>query len=241
MHIVLGDTTFTWTLTHVRRRSTKLKVCGPTVLEVVAPLAYPAEQAEAFIRAKADWVLNTAQKLATEASAVAKFSTKAGGIVPFMGQSYTLTVAYHPVRSSVRLDGSLLRVCLPPERQGSAISITHALITWYAEQAKQYLGKKTLEWSRIIGVKPLSVAIRDPKTRWGSCSSRGSINYSWRIMLAPPQVIDYLVVHELCHLLEPNHSSRFWQHVEFFLPDWQNNRRWLKLHGGVMMRLFSPE
>lgn len=237
MQIILGDTAFTWALKHEQRRSTKLKISGPAFIEIVAPPGYRQEQAELFIRSKADWILATAKKLAAEASAAAQFSAEPGGILPFMGDQYLVTVAYHPVRPSVRLDGPLLRVCLPPERQGSQTAITYLLINWYAEQARQHLSKKTLTWARIIGVKPISVTIRNQKSRWGSCSSSGSINYNWRVIFAPPQVIDYLVVHELCHLIEPNHSARYWQLVESFLPDCKASRHWLKLHGGVLMLL----
>jgi predicted metal-dependent hydrolase len=137
----------------------------------------------------------------------------------------------------VRLDGRLLRVCLPERRRHDANAVPNALIGWYINQAKCELIDKTRAWSSIIGVHPIAVTIRDPKTRWGSCSSAGRINYSWRVILAPPGVIDYLVVHELCHLLEPNHSVRYWNLVESFLPDYLHSRRWLKTNGNVLMSL----
>ena len=237
VQIVLGNTIFTWTLKHERRQSTKMKISGPALIDIIAPPGYKSEQAEAFIRSKADWIIATGKKLAAEALAAAEFSAAPGGILPFMGDNYVVTVAYHPVRPSVRLDGSLLRVCLPPDRQGNQNAVIYLLVNWYAEQARQHLSKKTLSWARKIGVNPVSVTIRNQKSRWGSCSSKGSINYNWRVMFAPPQVIDYLVVHELCHLIEPNHSDRFWRLVGSFLPDYKASRSWLKQHGGVLMRL----
>ncbi|MDF2502168.1 MAG: hypothetical protein K0Q77_2882 [Anaerosporomusa subterranea] len=239
MQILLGETLFTWSLLFARRRTVRLKIVGPTTLEIVAPPKYRQVQAEAFIQAKAAWILATAKKLAAEEQAAAQYAVEPGRSLPFMGNNYTLTVAYHPVRPSVRLDGSLLRVCLPEKLRNNQTALIQMLIHWYAEQARQHLGKKTLEWARVIGVKPVSISIRDPKTRWGSCSTRGSINYSWRVILAPPSIIDYLVVHELCHLLEPNHSSRYWGLVESILPDFRTSRHWLKANGGVLMRLFS--
>jgi predicted metal-dependent hydrolase len=239
MQILLGETLFTWSLLFARRRTVRLRIVGPAALEIVAPPKYRQEQAEAFIQSKSTWILATAKKLAAEEQAAAQFAVEPGGLLPFMGSSYTLSVAYHPVRPLVRLDGSLLRVCLPEQRRNNQAALTQALIRWYAEQARQYLAKKTLEWARAIGVKPVSVTIRDPKTRWGSCSTRGSLSYSWRVILAPSPIIDYLIVHELCHLLEPNHSSRYWRLVESILPDFRTSRQWLKANGGVLMRLFS--
>lgn len=75
------------------------------------------------------------------------------------------------------------------------------------------------------------ITIRDQKTRWGSCSSKGTLSFNWRLMLAPPGILDYVVVHELCHLSHMNHSREFWQCVEAVLPDYKERRKWLKEHG----------
>jgi predicted metal-dependent hydrolase len=82
-----------------------------------------------------------------------------------------------------------------------------------------------------LGVSFERIAIRDQRTRWGSCSSRGTLSFSWRLVLAPEAVADYVVVHELCHLREPNHSPRFWQLVEMARPQYREQRRWLAEHG----------
>ncbi len=74
----------------------------------------------------------------------------------------------------------------------------------------------------------MKVTIRDQRTRWGSCSSRGTLSFNWRLIMAPPDVMDYVVVHELCHLIEPNHSRKFWQLLAGLLPDFRQPRLWLK-------------
>ncbi|MDU4962596.1 MAG: SprT family zinc-dependent metalloprotease [Sporomusaceae bacterium] len=239
MQILLGDSLFTWSLSTSKRRTLQLQVTGSLSLKLTAPPHCRPEQAEAFIRSKTAWILTTAVKLAAEEAAAARFSLEPGTSLPFMGRQYTLSVAYHPVRPSVRLDGSLLRVCLPANQRGSQMALQQLLNRWYVEQARQQLLQKTREWASVIGVSPVSISIRDPKTRWGSCSSRGSLNYSWRILLAPLPVIDYLVVHELCHLRQPNHSRHFWKLVESFLPAFRESRAWLKINGGILMRLFT--
>lgn len=85
-------------------------------------------------------------------------------------------------------------------------------------------------YSPLIGVQPGRIAIRDQKSRWGSCSSKGNLNFNWKLIMAPPQVLDYVVIHELCHLLEFNHSPRFWQLVYDRMPDYEAWKKWLKLH-----------
>lgn len=82
-----------------------------------------------------------------------------------------------------------------------------------------------------IGRTPGRVTVRDQKSRWGSCSSKGNLNFNWKLIMAPPQALDYVVIHELCHLYEFNHSPRFWQRVQQQMPDYASWKKWLKVHG----------
>jgi predicted metal-dependent hydrolase len=95
------------------------------------------------------------------------------------------------------------------------------------------------EEAPAIGVTYGRVQIRDQRTRWGSCSSRGTLSFNWRLALAPLEVLDYVVVHELCHLREPNHSARFWQLVASRRPGWRAQRDWLTRHGPELLA-FRP-
>ena len=88
-------------------------------------------------------------------------------------------------------------------------------------------------------VKPLKIAVRKQKTRWGSCSSTGTISYNWLVIMAPNDVMQYLVIHELSHLIEPNHSQRFWQVVKTFDPNFSTHRLWLKNNGRLLKSLFD--
>lgn len=105
----------------------------------------------------------------------------------------------------------------------------------YRKAAKEYFSARVSYYERIIGVTHASIAVRDQKTRWGSCSSRGNLNFNWRLMLAPPRVLDYVVVHELCHRKEMNHSKAFWRAVETVLPDYKELRKWLKDNGRTLV------
>jgi predicted metal-dependent hydrolase len=93
--------------------------------------------------------------------------------------------------------------------------------------------------SSTLRVKPKRIQIRDQRSRWGSCSTTGTLSFNWRLVLAPFEVLDYVVVHELCHMREPNHSGRFWKLVEVRRPDWRAQRDWLDQHGPELMA-FRP-
>ena len=104
---------------------------------------------------------------------------------------------------------------------------------------RELVGMLVEEEAPRIGVKPARIQIRDQRSRWGSCSTRGTLSFNWRLVLAPFDVLDYVVVHELCHLREPNHSRRFWKLVEQHRPDWRVHRDWLHEHGPELLA-FRP-
>lgn len=107
-----------------------------------------------------------------------------------------------------------------------------------AGKATEYIPKRAEYFSKIVGVSYGRITIRCQKTKWGSCSSKGNLNFNCLLMLMPPDVTDYLIVHELCHRKEMNHSARFWAEVEKVLPDYKIQEKWLKENGGrIMMRV----
>ena len=106
-----------------------------------------------------------------------------------------------------------------------------ALEKRYIAAAKEYFPKRVAHFQQFTGGSYNRITIRDQKTRWGSCSARGTLSFNWRLMLAPPTILDYVVVHELCHLTHMNHSAAFWQKVESVYPDYRTARKWLKDHG----------
>lgn len=101
--------------------------------------------------------------------------------------------------------------------------------------AKQVIPEKVAYYARLMGVTYGRISIRKQKSRWGSCSREGNLNFNCLLMMAPPEVLDYVVVHELSHRLEMNHSARFWAQVEKVIPDYRKPRKWLKEHGSQLM------
>ncbi len=106
-----------------------------------------------------------------------------------------------------------------------------ALERWYRRQASTVFEERLTYCNASYNFTWASVAIKSQKTRWGSCSRQGNLNFNWRLLLAPPAILDYVVIHELCHLQEHNHAASFWALVERACPDYRDHRRWLRLHG----------
>ncbi len=101
----------------------------------------------------------------------------------------------------------------------------------YRKAAREYFPKRVSHYAHMLGVTYGKISIRDQKTRWGSCSSEGNLSFNWRLILAPPDVLDYVVIHELCHRKEMNHSKEFWALVESLMPDYKECRIWLRKNG----------
>ena len=107
---------------------------------------------------------------------------------------------------------------------------------WYIHEAYQKLEEKVMRYSKIIRVFPREIKVRNYKTRWGSCDSKGRLTFNFHLIKAPHEIVDYVVIHELCHMIQPNHSKFFWNEVARFDPSFKNHKKWLKLNGADLMR-----
>lgn len=105
----------------------------------------------------------------------------------------------------------------------------------YRKKARLLFRQRAEYYASVMGVTFNRIAIREQRTRWGSCSSKKNLNFNWKLLLAPPEVLDYVVVHELCHLKQMDHSRAFWAEVAAILPDYKERKKWLREHGADLM------
>jgi predicted metal-dependent hydrolase len=148
-----------------------------------------------------------------------------GQSVPYKGELLRLH-ANVAARSGVRLDRDVLWVDL----RGDDLLI-HPVEAWYRDRARESICLLVADWAKRMNVRPSKISIRDQSTRWGSCSSRGSLSFNWRLVMAPPEVMEYVVIHELAHLVEPNHGTGFWSLLEGHCPRYLEHKRWLREYG----------
>lgn len=121
------------------------------------------------------------------------------------------------------------------KKQKKEPALTNADIEKLCQKALSVIPDKVKYYAEIMGVTYGRITIRNQKTRWGSCSSKGNLNFNCLLMLMPDKVLDYVVVHELCHLKQMNHSKKFWMEVERYMPDYKNYKKWLNENGGALI------
>ncbi|MBN8649048.1 MAG: M48 family metallopeptidase [Caulobacterales bacterium] len=155
-----------------------------------------------------------------------------GEAVAYLGKNYRLKRLVGE-ETGIILKGGYLSIGVKPEwSEGQCeVHIRLELGKWFREQSMKRLKSKVKKYSEIIRVKPKSIKVQKLDNKWGSCSPEGDIIFNWRIISAPHSIIDYVVVHELCHLIEHNHSENFWNHVSRIIPDYKKHKEWLKYNG----------
>lgn len=227
MQTIQGDGFIVTIIKSNRRKTVALKIKeGKASIHIPARL--PITLAQEFVLKKTAWI----QKKLTE-QAQKEIQPKqfiAGEEFLFLGKHYTLQLTQAESSPSVIKTSSALEFRGRLNRL-SVTAIRAALVRWYKQQAEHYLSSKTAEIGRALNLEPHSTAIKTYKARWGSCGIKGDIQLNWKLILAPPDIIDYVIIHELCHIKHHNHSANFWQLVEHHCPKFKACRLWLKDNG----------
>jgi predicted metal-dependent hydrolase len=213
-----------------RRKTASIKVIDGLV-QAIVPDQLSDGRVEALIQKRTPWIR---KKLREQSQAVTPKPKEyvSGESFTYLGRNYRLKV-HRGTDREVKLKGGYLEVGLPKKPKDG--EIRNALVEWYEGHALERLIEKTNRYAGIMGVTPNSISVRDYKSRWGSCSSKGEISYNWRIIIAPHHIVDYVVVHELCHLKHPNHSPAYWKSVKREISDYEIYRQWLKEHGSSLV------
>ncbi len=206
-----------------KRRTIALQINSDATLTVRMPYGASMEYVERFIADKKPWIEKKQEKFRTLGlqHKPKQFSEDEEFI--FAGKAYPLEI----------VPGKTARISLIPEgklriSQKCLEAPKHYIEWFYRQYAKKYLSNRLAELARAFGYKYNSVKINSAKTRWGSCSVRGNINFSWRLVIMPPEMIDYVIVHELVHLEIKDHSRRFYARMSELMSDHKIREKWLK-------------
>ncbi len=185
------------------------------------PLRAREGEALAFLRGNEDWLRQTLSAMPASALRAVGF----GAAVPVEGRDLALIPA---TGRGVRVEGDRLLV------PGDPATVAPRVAAWLKVLARDRLAAASTRYAGLVGRRYSSLALRDTRSRWGSCSPDGRLMYSWRLILAPPPVLDYVAAHEVAHLVELNHSPAYWRVVTGICPDWKRHRDWLKANGSTL-------
>jgi predicted metal-dependent hydrolase len=205
-----------------RARRVRITVEATRGVEVVLPRRAAERDAAAAVRELRPWIERRLREVGDQRAAVAA----RGDTVPYLGT--TLALVTEPRRTRVARRGHTL---LTPDGEAQA----PALERWYRRMAKLEIEPRVELAAARTASSYTRLSIRGQRTRWGSCSAKGALSFNWRLLLAPEQVLDYVVWHEVCHLQAMDHSPRFWALVAANCPDYREHAAWLRRHGGTLV------
>jgi predicted metal-dependent hydrolase len=218
-----------YVLVRSRRRSIGLEVRPDATLVVRAPVRTPVWYVESLLREKAGWIEDKLAKARGHVSLLPRHDFLTGEHFPYLGREWPFVVVAFQ-KAPLTFD----------EKTGFSLDIAAfdrgevAFEVWYRARARELLAERVRHYAPPVGVSVPRLRITGAEWRWGSCSTSGTVSFAWRLIMAPMDVVDYVVVHELAHRREMNHSARFWEVVASVLPDYDARRRWLKDHGRML-------
>ena len=216
-----------YTLIRSDRKTLAVYITDEATVVARAPLKMPKADIDRFIELKKAWISAHLAAKTAQNGRKTSFCLKYSDKILFRGAEYPI-IARNGNKAG--FDGESFY--MPDGYDGDKIRDTAVQV--YKLLAQKLLAAKTAEYAKKMSVKPASVRINSAKTRWGSCSGKNGINFSWRLVLASDDVIDYVVVHELAHTFQHNHSKEFWAVVASYAPEYKQHRAWLRKNGSLL-------
>jgi hypothetical protein len=207
-----------------KRRTIAIQVDQNGLVTVRTPLHIPDHKIDAFVEKHQDWINKKVHSAVQKQASTQPRHFVAGDYFWFLGKEYPLQINKDSQKSNLLLNENtfiLKQNCEDPRK---------AFVTWYKKQASIWILERLDQYVKERGLAYRKISITSAKTRWGSCTARKHLNFSWRLMMLPPDIIEYVIVHELAHLKFMNHSAKFWEHVASFDKESKAKRKWLREH-----------
>lgn len=218
------------TIEYKKRKTLSIEVHPTGEVKVKAPIGVSEERVKEFIKRKGAWIIGKVEKFQEINKNRKVITYESGDKILYLGREYNLRIVNNKQykKSSVEVLGDkIIVLCVSKEMEGVKL----ALEKWYRKKALENILHSIDGYVRCFNTKPKSIKIRAAKTRWGSCSYKDDLMFNWKLIMAPQQVIDYVVVHEMCHMNHKNHSKDFWENVEKIIPKYKEYQLWLKTYG----------
>jgi predicted metal-dependent hydrolase len=232
--------TLPYQIKRTQRASRTRIVVTSEKIEVIAPLHVSDDVLHQFVKDKWHWITSTVHKLQARKAhlqSLAPSTYHHGAAIPYQGKTYPLCLAPTKLKR-IKIEHSDAFKAHIPHTQWDTVSseeIRFALIRWMKSNVKLTVEQLVLQHGPKYQLFPKSITIKSQKSRWGSCGIHNDITINWLLALAPLEILEYVVVHELCHIKEKNHSKHFWALVAQHQPNYRSARLWLKQHGQILM------
>ena len=222
---------FDYTVIRTNRRTLAIQIDPAKGVIVRAPKKAKDSEINELLEKKIPWITKHLAQARQKASELPRHDFKAGDVFLYQGEKHMLSFKTGR-QNRVETAGFFIIVTLKPDTDQDMVP--GLLESWYRDRAREIFNWKVQDYARTLGVKPGRTTIRGQTKRWGSCSSKGNLNFNWKLVMAPPEILDYVVAHELCHLEHLDHQEEFWNMLSEIMPDFKVRRRWLKQNGHTL-------
>ncbi len=215
-----------YTITRSNRKTIAIKINKDSSLEVKAPVNLPKDKIDAFVNSKEKWIAKHSERIFNNYFLKKQFELNFGDFVLLRGQNNQIK----SFNGKTAIYNSYKKIFFIPET-AEKNQIKAIIIELYKKIAHNHINKRVNYFKNKMDVKPIKIGITSAKTRWGSCSGKNSVNFSWKLIMADDKTIDYVIIHELAHIKQHNHSKKFWNIVESIMPDYSEQKKKLKILG----------
>lgn len=225
-----GSQRIEFTVTFRKRKTLSIEVEPPNIITVIAPFETTEDKVLQIVKAKSKWIVQKLYDFREMEYRKRKRQYINGESFIYMGRNYSLQTVLDPHVSVAEAKLSRGKFYVYSSVKDEDVT-KKALENWYKDKAKEKIMERIEYYQPFFDIKPSKVIIKDQQKRWGSCTLRKELLFNWKCIMAPSPVLDYIVVHEMCHLLHMNHSKEFWNQVKRVLPDYEDRKAWLKNNG----------
>lgn len=218
-----------------KRKSISIKITNKGEVIIASPINISEATIEDLVKKKIGWITDNLEIVNTKNKSMKNIGFTQGQQLLWMGKTLEVQVNKTDIKEChIKVLDAKLIIYINSKLTNKNEVIREKILSLYKNKAKEVLVNRTCIYSKILKVYPNKITIKDQKTIWGSCSSKKNINFSYRLIMAPMEVLDYVVVHELCHIVHMNHSKTYWELVKSIIPDYKEKREWLKNNGYML-------
>jgi predicted metal-dependent hydrolase len=232
-----GNTTINYSVIKTKRRKTSEIIVDKEIVEIRTPFNKPDQEIRNIVKDKANWILKKQKEYREMNPEIMKPTFGENSTLPYLGKNYPLRIFNREARNSISFVDGQFVVNIWPPKNVTAQYVEELYEHWLMKIARPVLKNKIESYSEKLGVaEPEKIIIRKLKNRWGSIGKKGdTINLNVNLIKAPEDIINYIILHEMCHLKIKEHSHHYWDMLHKYMPDYEENANWLNINGGNLL------